>query len=131
MSHVRTYRDLLVWQKGMALVTRVYLAAKAFPRDELYGLTSQLRRCAVSIPSNIAEGHSRTTRKDLLRFLEISLGSLFELQTQLEIARNLSYLGPDEYAGLEQQSREVERMLTSFMRSLRKGQDNEFRNRTL
>ena len=121
MSHVRTYRDLLVWHKGMALVTSVYLAARAFPRDEIYGLTSQLRRCAVSIPSNIAEGHSRTTRKEFLRFLEISLGSLFELQTQLEIAKNLSHLAPDAYNGLDNQSREVERMLTSFMRSLKRG----------
>jgi four helix bundle protein len=124
MSHVRTYRDLLVWQKGRALVTSVYLAAKAFPRDEIYGLTSQLRRCAVSIPSNIAEGHSRTTRKEFLRFLEISLGSLFELQTQLEIAKNLSYLAPEAYTGLKNQSREVERMLTSFMRSLKRGPDS-------
>lgn len=125
MSQVRSYRDLLVWQKGMQLVTRVYAVAKAFPRDEVYGLTSQLRRCAVSIPSNIAEGHSRSTRKDFLRFQEISLGSLFELQTQLEIARNLSYLDPDEYQGLENQSREVERMLTSFMRSLKRRNDSE------
>src|SRR3954451_22493418 len=100
MSHVRTYRDLLVWQKGMQLVTSVYQAVKMFPRDEVYGLTSQLRRCAVSIPSNIAEGHSRSTRKEFLRFLEISLGSLFELQTQLEIAKNLSYLAGEAYAGL-------------------------------
>lgn len=126
MGHVRSYRDLLVWQKGMQLVTSVYLAAKLFPRDEIYGLMSQLRRCAVSIPSNIAEGHSRTTRKEFLRFLEISLGSLFELQTQLEIANNLAYFKSGEYAELANRSREVERMLTSFMRSLKRkpGQDD-------
>jgi len=90
MNRVKTFRDLLVWQKGMTLVTKVYLAAKELPREEMYGLTSQMRRCAISIPSNIAEGHSRTTRKEFLRFLEISLGSLFELQTQIEIARNLA-----------------------------------------
>lgn len=123
MSHVRTYRDLLDWQKGMALGTSVYQAAKAFPRDEVYGRTSQLRRCAVSIPSNIAEGHSRSTRKEFLRFLEISPGSLFELQTQIEIARNLTYLRSEEYEVLAGQSREVERMLTSFMRSLKRGHE--------
>jgi len=122
MSHVRSYRDLLVWQKGIELVTRVYRAVKEFPREEVYGLTSQLRRCAVSVPSNIAEGHSRTTRKEFLRFLEISLGSLLELQTQIEIAKNLSYLKPDEYQARESHGRELERMLTSFMRSLKQSQ---------
>jgi four helix bundle protein len=120
MSQIRSYRDLLVWQKSIALVTNVYTASRCFPKDEVYGLSAQLRRCAVSVPSNIAEGHGRATRKSYLRYLEISLGSLFELQTQLLIARNLNYLEGDPFLRLDEASREVERMLTGLMRSLRR-----------
>jgi len=116
MSQIRSYRDLLVWQKSIALVTNIYTASTCFPKDEVYGLSAQLRRCAVSVPSNIAEGHGRATRKSYLRYLEISLGSLFELQTQLLIASNLNYLESDSFSRLE----EAERMLTGLMRSLRK-----------
>jgi four helix bundle protein len=120
MSEIRSYRDLLVWQKGIGLVTKVYEATKRFPREEIYGLTSQMRRCAVSIPSNIAEGHGRSTRKEYLRYLEIGLGSLFELQTQLVIARNLTFLESSSCTELELQARELERMLSSLLRSLRR-----------
>ena len=82
MAEIRTYRDLIVWQKSMALVTDVYRVTRVFPKNEQYGLTSQLRRCAVSIPSNIAEGYGRRASNDYLRFLSIANGSLFELQTQ-------------------------------------------------
>lgn len=120
MSDIKTYRDLLVWQKGIALVTNTYDATKSFPREEVYGLTSQMRRCAVSIPSNIAEGHGRSTRKEYLRYLEVALGSLRELQTQLVIARNLQFLSAEAYSDLEEYSLELERMLTSLRRSLRR-----------
>jgi len=80
---MNSYRDLLVWQKGMTLVTHVYSLTKMFPKEEQYALTSQIRRCAVSIPSNIAEGFGRHHKQDYIRFLEFSRASLYELQTQL------------------------------------------------
>ena len=89
---VKTYRDLLVWQKAIHFVTLVYNIVKTFPPEELYGLTSQIKRSAVSIPSNIAEGYGRKSQKDYLRFLQISMGSVFEIQTQLEISKNLEFL---------------------------------------
>lgn len=86
------HRDLLVWQKGMALVTEIYRVTKEFPKDELYGLTNQLRRAAVSIPSNVAEGYARNSRNELHHFLGQARGSLAELETQIEIAMNLGYM---------------------------------------
>jgi len=115
---IKTYRDLLVWQKAMALVTEIYGVSKAFPQVEAYGLTSQLRRCAVSIPSNMAEGYGRNSKQDYLRFLQIAAGSLYELQTQVEIARNLGYLDRDAAERLYALSREIERMLSSLIRKL-------------
>lgn len=120
---VNTFRDLVVWQKAMGLVTEVYNVTKVFPKEEIYGLISQMRRCAVSIPSNIAEGHSRHSRKDFLRFLEIAMGSIFELQTQNEIASNLQYITEESVTGIHEKSREIERMLSSMMRKL-KQKDN-------
>jgi len=89
------HRDLEVWQKAMQLVTDVYLVTQAFPREELYGLSSQLRRGAVSVPSNIAEGCGRSSKKEFSQFLCHARGSLLEVETQLEIAQNLGYL-PDK-----------------------------------
>jgi four helix bundle protein len=86
---MKTYRDLMVWQKAMQLVTDTYQITRNFPKEELYGLTSQIRRCSISIPSNMAEGYGRNSTEDYLRFLKISRGSLYELQTQIEIAYNL------------------------------------------
>ena len=101
-------------------MTDVYEATKQFPREEIYGLTSQMRRCAISIPSNIAEGHGHSSRKSYLRYLDIAVGSLCELQTQLIIARNLKFLDSTVFATLENRSRELERMLSALMRSLRR-----------
>src|SRR6476620_10714704 len=92
MVPVTSYRDLLVWQKAMRLVTDIYSLSNLFPATEIYGLTNQIRRCAVSIPSNIAEGYGRNSTADYKRFLQIAVGSLFELQTQIEIAFNLNYI---------------------------------------
>jgi four helix bundle protein len=89
---MKTYRDLIVWQKAMQMVTWIYQLTGDFPKNELYGLTSQIRRCAISIPSNIAEGYGRNSTDDYLRFLNISRASLYELQTQLEISSNLNFL---------------------------------------
>jgi len=94
---METYRDLLIWQKAMALVTKIYQLSKLFPRDETYGLTSQMRRCAVSIPSNMAEGYGRRSTDDYIRFLQIATGSLYELQTQMEISLNLRYLERSDF----------------------------------
>jgi len=117
-NRVRTYRDLIVWQKAMALVAEIYKLTRGFPREETYGLTPQIRRCAVSIPSNIAEGFGRHSSQDYLRFLQIAMGSLFELQTQAEIAVRLSYLPRDDFERLYEASREIERMLSSLMRRI-------------
>ena len=115
---MKTYRDLLVWQKAMSLVTEIYRASKSFPQIEAYGLTSQLRRCAVSIPSNMAEGYGRHSTQEYLRFLHIAAGSLYELQTQVEISRNLGYLDRSETERLYALCREIERMLSSLIRKL-------------
>ena len=89
---IQSYRDLVVWQKSVELSVEIYKITSKFPKDELYGLVSQMRRSAVSIPSNIAEGKNRGTRKDFAQFLRISYGSGAELETQLEIAHQLQYL---------------------------------------
>jgi len=92
MNKVKTHEDLEIWQLGIELVTQIYKMTSNFPKEELYGLTSQMRRCSVSIPSNIAEGAARNSDKEFLQFLYISLGSLSELETQLIISKNLGFL---------------------------------------
>jgi len=116
MSHFRT---LLIWQKSMTLVTTVYQTTKSFPKEELFGLTSQLRRCSISIPSNIAEGSGRESDKEYVRFLNISIGSLFEFQTQLEIAKNIDYLTQEQFNKQYEDTRELERMLISFIKKVK------------
>ena len=116
---VRSYRDLKVWQRSKLLALEVYKVTQAFPKEERYGLTSQLRRAAVSIPSNIAEGNARST-KDYQRFLDISLGSLAELETQLEIACALAYLSTTTLENLLNETLEIGRMLSGLIKSLDK-----------
>lgn len=118
MTQIKTYRDLIVWKKSMALVTGVYRVTRNFPNDETYGLASQIRRCAISIPSNIAEGYGRNSTSDYIRFLHIATGSLYELQTQTEIAFKLEYLKKADFDELYESSREIERMLSSLSRKL-------------
>lgn len=113
------YRALKVWQLGMSLTTRVYRLTGNFPQHELYGLTSQLRRAAVSIPSNIAEGHARSTAKEMIRFCSIAKGSLAELETQLLVAAELGYASQDSVAGLLESTTELGRMLSGLIRSNR------------
>lgn len=113
------FRKLLIWQKSMALITKIYFSTNNFPKEEIFGLTSQIRRSSVSIPSNIAEGSGRESDKDFLRFLNISTGSLFEMQTQLEIAKNIAYLNQEEFNNLYEDSREVERMLVAFIKKIK------------
>jgi len=112
---MKTYRDLIVWQKAMQMVTYIYQLTGDFPKNELYGLTSQIRRCAISIPSKIAEGYGRNSTDDYLRFLNISRASLYELQTQLEISFNLNFLVKADFEKIYEATREIERMLSSLI----------------
>lgn len=115
---INSFRDLRVWQRGIDLVSVVYRATSGFPRDELFGLVSQARRSAVSVPANIAEGHARIHRGDYVRHLSIARGSLAELETHLRIACNLTYLNVDALPDLIQQMDELGRMLTALIQSL-------------
>lgn len=117
-GQARSYEDLVVWQKAVELVTEVYVATSRFPREEMYGLTSQMRRSAVSIPSNIAEGQGRATKGEFVQFLAHARGSLYELKTQALIARRLGYLSSDSEDGLISQSNEVGRILNGLSSSL-------------
>ncbi len=112
---MKTYRDLIVWQKSMAFVMEIYQLTYNFPREEIYGLISQIRRSAVSIPSNIAEGYGRKATGDYIRFLNIAVASLYEVQTQLEISRNLKYFSQEKFETIYEQSRELERMMSSLI----------------
>ena len=114
---VRSYHDLEAWQQSMGPVTDVYSLTAEFPESERFGLTNQLRRAAVSIPSNIAEGQGRLSTKDFLRFLYIARGSLNEVQTQLEIARRLNFI-KEGTVNLSKQADTVGRLLNGLIRSL-------------
>lgn len=103
----------------MTLVNNIYLETTKFPKEEIYGLTSQIRRASVSIPSNIAEGYGRQSKKEYIRFLNIAISSLFEVQTQLEIGKNLSFLKENNFNSLYEDTREIERMLSSFIRKIK------------
>lgn len=115
MAEYRTYRDLDVWKKARELVKEVYLISKGFPKDEIYGLVSQMRRCAVSIPSNIAEGYGRQFKKETIQFLHIARGSLFELETQFFIAADLSFINEVELEKRIQQLDDCKRLLNGLI----------------
>jgi four helix bundle protein len=112
----KSFTDLLVWQEGHKLVLMVYTETKSFPKDELFGLTSQMRRSAVSITSNIAEGFSRQSYKEKVQFFSISLGSLTELQNQLLIAKDIGYLEKKKFSQLAEQSVILQKMMNSFVK---------------
>ena len=116
---MRNHKDLIVWQKSMALVKRVYEVTRAFPHEEMFGLTSQMRRAAVSIPSNIAEGYGRIYDKERINFLSIALGSASELETQLMISEDLWFIANGDNAELSSLNNEVIRMLTSLIKGIR------------
>ena len=120
---VRSYHELVAWKKAIDLVTEIYRSTQSFPRQEMYGLTSQLRRAAVSIPSNIAEGQGRLSRGEFKQFLGHARGSVFELDSQIIIARNLGYL--DEHGSnlLLDRIHEVGRILNGLLASLEKPRD--------
>lgn len=116
---INSYRDLTVWQKSYELSLQIYKLTRNFPREELYGLISQIRRCAVSIPSNIAEGYARQRRLEYIQFLQISFGSGAELETQLSIAKDLKYVSDDEFQKVNGLLQEVMKMLNSLIGKLR------------
>ena len=115
-----TYKDLVAWQKAIGLVTAIYRATQGFPREELYGLTSQLRRAAVSVPSNIAEGQARYSHHEFQHFLHNARGSLAEIETQLVIARNLDYLQEKELSELMKSTAELGRILNALIAAVEK-----------
>jgi four helix bundle protein len=117
---IRSYRDLVVWQKAMELVAEIYRLTRAFPADEMFGLVSQLRRAAVSIPSNIAEGYGRTSTGEYKQFLGHARGSLWEVETQILIAPKLKYLGDEEADGLLKLATETGRILQGLIASLKR-----------
>ncbi|MBI2682442.1 MAG: four helix bundle protein [Acidobacteriales bacterium] len=117
-TEVKSFKDLQVWQKAILLVTRIYRVTARFPADETYGLTAQLRRAAVSVPSNIAEGHGRLTRGEYKHFLGQARGSLCEIHTQLTIASNLNYIPKKDSDELMCESEELSKMLHGLLRAL-------------
>jgi len=116
---IESYRDLKVWQGGMGIVEEVYLLSRRFPKEEVYGLSAQMRRAAVSLPSNIAEGHARQSTREYLHHISIALGSLAELETQILIANRLGYLHDAAVELLLSQTASLGKMLRALLRSLR------------
>ncbi len=113
---ITSFRDLIIWQKGLIIAKSVYEVTKSFPKEEMFGLTSQVRRAAVSISSNIAEGRGRSTKKDFINFLHISLGSLYEVETQLFLAKELYKVDLKDLPKLIQ---EENKMLSAMINKLK------------
>jgi len=117
-SEIKSHRDLIAWQKAMDLVVETYKVSRDFPKEELYGLTSQMRRAAVSVPANIAEGQGRRLSGEFIHFLGNARGSLLELDTHLEIALRLGYIEQENYQPVQDQIQEVGRILNGLLRSI-------------
>ena len=113
---MKTHKDLDVWKKSVSLVTSIYEVTKTFPKDDIYGLTNQIRRSAVSIPSNIAEGSARKGEKEFIQFLYISLGSMAELETQLIIANNLKYVNLNDYELMTGRLEEIRKTIIGLIK---------------
>jgi len=113
-----SFKDLEIWKRGISLVEKIYELTKSFPKEEIYGLTSQIRRCSVSIPSNIAEGFSRGHKTEYKQFLFISIGSCSELVTQLTIAARLGYLSENESDILIDEADQISKMTMSLIKKL-------------
>jgi len=116
---INSYRQLGVWQKAIALVTEIYEASRTFPKEELHGLTGQLRRAAISVPANIAEGWGRNSTGEYIQFLRVARGSLLELETHIVIARNLDYLSPQKLQELLDKTQELNKMLNALINRLK------------
>lgn len=115
---IKNYKDYIVWQKAMQAVKLLYLLVKKLPKEELFALSDQMRRCAVSIPSNIAEGQQRNSEADFLRFLNYAQGARAELETQLQICVSIGYLREEDIAEIMVLLEEINKMLSSLMRTL-------------
>ena len=115
---VQHYRQLIAWRKAIAMVDEIYRMTHAFPREEIYGLTSQMRRAAISVPSNIAEGQGRQSKGEFIQFLGQAYGSLLEVETQTTIACNLGYLDPEHADDVLSQTSEVGRIINGLIASL-------------
>jgi four helix bundle protein len=120
MNDIKTYKDLLIWQKGILLVKIIYTNLGSFPKDEIFGLQSQIKRAAVSIPSNIAEGWGRSSTVSYSHFLKIARGSLYELETQIIIAKELNFISQLNFNEITQIITEESKMLNAFIKSLSK-----------
>tara|TARA_R110002073_G_scaffold279535_4_gene443687 strand:+ start:14828 stop:15190 length:363 start_codon:yes stop_codon:yes gene_type:complete len=120
MSKISTYKDLLIWQKGVQIVKEIYIICKDFPKDELFGLQSQIKRSSISIPSNIAEGWGRNYTKNYLQFLKYSRGSLLELETQIIIAKELNFISTEKFNIIQDLITEESKMLNAFIKSIDK-----------
>jgi len=118
---MKNHKELVVWQRSMTLVKEVYRLTNYLPREETHGLSAQMRRAAVSIPSNIAEGNARASEKDFLRFLYIASGSNAELETQLLLCLELGYLEKDTIKGALSLSEEISKMIRSLTKKLKAG----------
>lgn len=112
---MKTYKDLIVWQKAYSLAVSIYKITKKFPLNEIYGLTSQLRRASVSVASNLAEGSKRGTKKDFAQFIRIAQGSTSEIETQLMIAKEIDYLNEKDFNLLMDELNQISRMLTGLL----------------
>ena len=117
---METHKDLRVWQQSIEMVTSIYLMTQSFPKEEVFGLVSQLRRASVSVPSNIAEGYARGTDKEKLHFLRISSGSMSEVETQLILSLNLGYIDQEKYNELSEIVTSVWKQLNSLITSIKK-----------
>jgi four helix bundle protein len=117
---MKNYKELIIWQKGIEIVKKVYALTKQFPSEEKFGIVSQITRAAVSIPANIAEGSSRNSDKDYARFLQISLGSAFEVQTYLTISQEMNWAKGENFVDVEQLLEEEIKMLHRFINTLNK-----------
>ncbi len=115
---MKTHHDLDVWKKSIDLVTAIYKVTELYPKSELYGLTSQIRRCAVSVPSNIAEGAARTSTKEFAQFLSIALGSIAELETQLIVSNNLNYIEKAQFETMIEQIITIRKMIVGLKKSI-------------
>jgi four helix bundle protein len=115
---MRNFRELEIWKRSFKLVNQVYSITKTFPKAEMYGLTSQIKRCAISIPSNIAEGCSRLSNKEMHRYLEIAIGSSFELETQLLIAKEQK-LTPENIDDILKELDQIQKMMNAFRKTLK------------
>lgn len=117
-NKTKSFEELLVWQKAHSLVLQIYKISQAFPSEEIFGLTSQLRRSAASITSNIAEGYGRVGKKDKQRFYNMSMGSVRELQNQSILIRDLKYINMDQFTEINKKALEIAKMLSKYIKTL-------------